>query len=427
MDPMNDHRREIHPIGPIRAIAEPPGSKSLTNRALLCAALADGESTISNALVSDDTRHMVAALRTLGLDVEESNNGTNIRVIGEGGRFPVGQASLSVGNAGTAMRFLTAALSASQGKFSIDGDPRMRERPIGDLIDGLKQLGAGVRARDGRYPPVEITGLGLRGGACEIDGRISSQFVSAILMAAPYAVSDVTLRVKGDLVSQPYVAMTRRVMSDFGVDVESTRADRYTIRASQCYQGAEYAVEPDASAASYWFSAAAVTGGTVRVEGLGTDSVQGDMGFVRLLEEMGCRVRHGADWTEVTGGPLRGIETDMRHISDTAMTLAAVALFAGGPTRIGGIANVRVKESDRIAAVATEARKLGAEVEELPDGMVIHPGDLHGAEIETYNDHRIAMSFAVVGLVQPGVVILDPGCVSKTYPSFFDDIASMGA
>jgi 3-phosphoshikimate 1-carboxyvinyltransferase len=427
MDPMNDLRREIHPIGPIRVIAEPPGSKSLTNRALLCAALADGESTISNALVSDDTRYMVAALRTLGLVVEESDNGTNIRVIGEGGRFPVGQASLSVGNAGTAMRFLTAALAASQGKFSIDGDPRMRERPIGDLIDGLKQLGAGVRARDGRYPPVEITGLGLRGGSCEIDGRISSQFVSAILMAAPYSVSDVTLRVKGELVSQPYVAMTRRVMSDFGVDVESTRTDRYTIRASQCYQAAEYAVEPDASAASYWFSAAAVTGGTVRVEGLGTDSVQGDMGFVRLLEEMGCRVRHGSDWTEVTGGPLRGIETDMRHISDTAMTLAAVALFADGPTRIGGIANVRVKESDRIAAVAMEAGKLGAEVEELPDGMVIHPGDLHGAEIETYNDHRIAMSFAVVGLVQPGVVILDPGCVSKTYPSFFDDLASMGA
>lgn len=420
-------RREIHPVGPLNTIARPPGSKSLTNRALLCAALAQGESTISNALVSDDTRYMIDALRRLGLSVHERDDGTRISISGTGGQYPVKRAELHVGNAGTAMRFLTAALATSVGDYVLDGDARMRERPIGDLIDALRQLGGAVTARDGAYPPVEIHSAGLRGGTCTIDGSTSSQYLSAILMAASHAQNDVTVQVSGTRVSAPYIDMTLRVMQDFGVEADVSERDRYSVRAGQRYRGTRYAVEPDASAASYWFAAAAVTGGTVRVDGLGSESIQGDIQFVELLRQMGCTVRQGADWTEVTGGNLRGIDTDMQDISDTAMTLAAVALLADGPTRITGIANVRVKESDRIAAVATEARKLGAKVEELADGMVIHPRPLHATEIDTYNDHRIAMSFAILGLRQSGIVIRDPGCVAKTYPTFFDELAVLGA
>jgi len=424
---MNTPSREIRPIGPLNAVVRPPGSKSLTNRALVCAALAQGNSRITNALISDDTCYMIGALRELGLAVRKGAGGTEIRLTGGAGAFPSEKAALYVGNAGTAMRFLTAVLTVGRGRYQIDGDERMRERPIGDLVDGLRQLGAQVSARDGRFPPVTVEADGLPGGGCSIDGRTSSQFISAVLMAAPYARSDVTIRVAHGLVSAPYVLMTRRVMSDFGVRVEELRPYTYRIRAGQRYEGGHYAVEPDASAASYFFAAAAITGGTVRVEGIGSESVQGDVAFVELLRRMGCDVRQGNDWTEVAGGPLSGVSANMADISDTSMTLAAVALFADSPTRITGIANVRVKESDRIAAVATEARKLGAEVEELPDGMVIRPAVLRGATIETYHDHRLAMSFAVVGLRQPGVVITNPGCVAKTYPGFFDELARWGA
>ena len=416
--------REIRPIGPLDTVVRPPGSKSLTNRALLVAALADGRSEVSNALVSDDTRYMIRALRELGLEVDERADGTQIGVVGG---IRAESAELYVGNAGTAMRFLTAALTVGRGRYTVDGDARMRQRPIGDLVAGLRQLGADVSARDEGYPPVTIRADGLRGGACTIDGRTSSQFISAILMAAPHAQRDVVLRVREGLVSAPYVEMTRRVMADFGVSTDEPEEHTYAVPAGRRYRATSYGVEPDASAASYWLAAAAVTGGTVRVDGIGSRSVQGDIAFVDLLERMGCTVRRGDDWTEVVGGQLRGIDADMRDISDTAMTLAAVALFADSPTRITGIANVRVKESDRIAAVAAEARKLGGTVDELPDGMVIHPRRLHGGTIETYSDHRLAMSFAVVGMRQPGVVIRDPGCVAKTYPTFFDELAAQGA
>jgi len=424
---MNSLSREIRPVGPISATIRPPGSKSLTNRALLCAALADGQSHIGNALVSDDTRYMIGALRALGLRVHEDAGGTEITVTGCDGRFPCDAADLFVGDSGTAMRFLTAALTVGEGRYTVDGDERMRERPIGDLIDGLRQLGADVSARDGNYPPVTVCADGVPGGECSIDGRTSSQFISAVLMASPYAKGDVTVRVANGLVSAPYVAMTRRVMADYGVTVEEPEQHTYHIAAGQRYRARHYAVEPDASAASYWFGAAAITGGSVRVEGIGSASVQGDVAFVDLLRQMGCEVRQGDDWTEVTGRALRGIVADMADISDTAMTLVAVALFAHSTTTIRGIANVRVKESDRIAAVVTEARKLGARVDELPDGMIIHPAPLHGAVIETYDDHRVAMSFAVVGLRLPGVVLTNPGCVAKTYPTFFDELARFGA
>ncbi len=424
---MDSPSREIRPVGPLHATIRPPGSKSLTNRALLCAALAEGQSHIGNALVSDDTRYMIGALRALGLRVHEDAGGTEITVTGCDGRFPSDAADLFVGDAGTAMRFLTAALTVGKGRYTVDGDERMRERPIGDLIDGLRQLGADLSARDGKYPPVAVRAKELRGGECSVDGRTSSQFISAVLMASPYAKGDVTVRVANGLVSAPYVAMTRRVMADYGVTVEEPEQHTYRIAAGQRYRARHYAVEPDASAASYWFGAAAITGGSVRVQGIGSVSVQGDVAFVDLLRQMGCEVRQGDDWTEVTGRALHGIVADMADISDTAMTLAAVALFADSTTTIRGIANVRVKESDRIAAVVTEARKLGARVDELPDGMIIHPAPLHGAVIETYDDHRVAMSFAVVGLRQPGIVITNPACVAKTYPTFFDELARFGA
>ena len=419
--------REIHPVGPVHGTVRPPGSKSITNRALLIAALAEGRSTISHALASDDTRYMLEAVRALGLNAEASEDGTTIILDGSGGTFPARAADLYVGNAGTAMRFLTAALCLGKGEYRLDGEPRMRQRPIGDLADGLTQLGATIHTENG-YPPVTIHADRLPGGECTISGRTSSQFISALLIAAPYARQDVTVRIEGGLVSRPYIDMTRRVMADFGVRSEETSEDIFTVPAGQVYRDTNYPIEPDASGASYFFAAAAVTGGTVRVEGLGSTSIQGDMGFVDLLEEMGCTVHRGDDWTEVTGGPLHGIETDMADISDTAMTLAAVALFAEGPTKITGIANVRVKECDRIAAVAAETAKLGARVDEYPDGMTIHP--LPSQEtvpqnrvvIETYNDHRIAMSFAIAGLKRPGVVIADPECVNKTFPGFFDHL-----
>ena len=412
--------RRIQPIGRIVGTARPPGSKSLTNRALLVAALTDGHSRISGALASDDTRFMVSALRDLGLEVAESDDGTTLDIHGQGA-FPARSASLYVGNAGTAMRFLTAALSANTGEYAIDGDERMRQRPIADLVEALNELDVSVTAENG-CPPVRISSQGLEGGRCSVPGTTSSQYISAILMAAPLARNDVELAIRGDLVSAPYVDMTLDVMEHFGVSVPRDDRTVYRVTAGTAYHAADYAVEPDASAASYFFGAAAITGGTVRVNGLGSRSVQGDMAFISLLEKMGCTIHQGADWTEVTGGSLRGIQADMRDISDTAMTLAVVALFAEGLTHISGISNVRVKESDRIAAVATEARKMGAEVEELPDGMVIHPRPLHGTTISTYNDHRIAMSFAIAGLRVPDVIISDPGCVSKTFPDFFGNL-----
>ncbi|HRS95521.1 MAG TPA: 3-phosphoshikimate 1-carboxyvinyltransferase [Candidatus Latescibacteria bacterium] len=423
---MKTHARPITPVSSLHATIRPPGSKSLTNRALLCAALAYGESEISNALVSDDSRYMISALRKLGVDLSVSADGTMIRVRGCSGRFPAKKADLFVGNAGTAMRFLTAALTLGTGVYTVDGDERMRQRPILDLVYGLRALGADVLACNDPFPPVLIRAEGLDGGSCEIDGTTSSQFVSAVLMAAPYARRDTVVTVKNGLVSAPYVGMTRHVMRAFGADVEETEPHVYHVAANSRYFGTTFAVEPDASAGSYFFAAAAITGGTIRVTGIGKNSVQGDRAFVRLLEAMGCVVREGADWTEVTGKPLHGISADMADISDTAMTLAVVALFADSPTSIRGIGNVRVKESDRIAAIATEARKLGAQVEEFEDGLRITPAPLRGAMIETYNDHRIAMSFAIAGLRQPGVVISNPECVNKTYPGFFEELTKLG-
>jgi 3-phosphoshikimate 1-carboxyvinyltransferase len=416
---------EIQPTAAIRATVRPPGSKSITNRALVCAALADGPSTLIGALDCDDTRVMIDALGKLGVDVRHNRDEATIELVGCGGRIPTGNAGLYVANSGTTVRFLTAMLTLGQGMYRLDGTRRMQERPISDLLDALRQLGGDAISEVGNgCPPVVVRAHGLQGGRAMVAGNVSSQFLSGLLMAAPYAKSDVTLEVHGPLVSRPYVDMTLAVMASFGVPVTEVE-NGFQIAAPQKYAGCDYAIEPDASAASYFFAAAAITGGEVTVNGLSSDSLQGDVAFCNCLAEMGCNVVYGPSSITVFGRELRGIDVDMNGISDTVQTLGAVALFAKGPTTIRNVAHIRHKETDRIGALATELRKFGAEVQENSDGLTIAPQALHGAEIDTYDDHRMAMSLALVGLAIPGVVIRDPECTAKTYPGFFRDLAKI--
>jgi 3-phosphoshikimate 1-carboxyvinyltransferase len=415
---------EIKPTGrPVRGEILPPGSKSITNRALVCAALAEGTSVLTGALDSEDTRVMVEGLQRLGIAVEVSDRGETLRVTGCVGKPPASKAEIFVGNSGTTIRFLTALVTLGQGEFRLDGVERMRERPIKDLADALNELGASVVCEgQGGCPPVLVKANGLAGGSAGVRGDISSQFFSGLLMAVPCAKEPTVLDVAGTLVSVPYVAMTLAVMKSFGVDA-TTNSDysRIEIR-NQKYRGCTYTIEPDASAASYFWAAAAVTGGEVTVLGLNRDSLQGDVKFVECLAKMGCEVTYSEDSITVLGKPMRGIDVDMNAISDTVQTLSVVALFAEGTTRIRNVGHIRHKETDRIGAVATELRKLGATVIEHAEGLDITPGTFRGAEIDTYNDHRMAMSFAIAGLVQPGVHIRNPGCTAKTYPLFFDDL-----
>jgi 3-phosphoshikimate 1-carboxyvinyltransferase len=417
---------KVEPTGPLHARIRPPGSKSITNRALVCAALAAGTSTLRGALDSEDTQVMIQSLLQLGLTVDHDEQQCTINVSGCGGSLPVEKADLFVANSGTTIRFLTALVTLGRGEYRLDGIERMRQRPIGDLLDALNQLGADTRSKTGNgCPPVIVRAQGLRGGRATIRGDISSQFLSGLLMAAPYAEYDVELAVEGPLVSQPYVRMTLGVMEAFGARADCEDLSGFRIPGNQRYQARTYDIEPDASAASYFWGAAAITGGRITVEGLTRDALQGDVAFCECLRRMGCGVEYAKDGITLTGGPLHGIDVDMNAISDTVQTLAAVALFADGPTTITGVAHIRHKETDRIGDLARELRKLGAAVEELPDGLRITPGPLRGAEVETYNDHRMAMSLSLVGLRIPGVVITNPQCTAKTYPLFFEDLESL--
>jgi 3-phosphoshikimate 1-carboxyvinyltransferase len=423
-DDMDTNSIEI-PVAtcPITATVIPPGSKSLTNRALVCAALADGKSHLTGALDSEDTQIMIAAWQKLGVAIDASDDRSELLVHGHGARLPEDAGSihhLFMGNSGTSIRFLTAALAGCGGQFVLDGVPRMRQRPIGDLGAALRQLGANVTCHEGSFPPVSVQSAGLAGGQATVAADLSSQYLSGLLMAAPLARSAVRLSVSGTMVSEPYVAMTCAVMKDFGVEV-TRQANDYLVE-PQRYQPRNYWIEPDASAASYFWASAAITGGDVTVQGLHAQSLQGDVDFVRCLEQMGCRVEYFPNAVRVIGGPLRGIEVDMNRISDTVQTLAAVALFADGPTIVRGVAHNRVKETDRIDDLATELRRLGANVETFPDGLAITPGELRPTTVQTYNDHRMAMSLALVGLRQPGIRITNPGCTAKTYPQYFRDL-----
>ena len=429
---------EITPVThPVRGTIRPPGSKSLTNRALIVAALAAGKSTLTGVLDSQDTRVMIDSLRRLGLSVTQDTERCVIDIVGCGGKpspsISIDSASgvadpidLWLENSGTSIRFLTALCTLGNGRFRLDGNARMRERPIGELISALRQLGADVRCEsDTECPPAIVSASGLPGGETTVDGKISSQYLSALLMAAPCALNPVTIRIAGTLVSEPYVDMTLQVMRSFGASVQRDSDGAYRIP-PQTYRGIHYDIEPDASAASYFFAVAAVTGGRVTVEGLSKNSLQGDIGFVEALRQMGCAVTYGDNTTTVEapgpGASLRGIDVDMNAISDTAQTLAAVAPFAVGPTRIRNVGHIRHKETDRIAAVATELRRIGQLVDEHEDGLTIHPAAIQPATIHTYDDHRMAMSFAVTGLRGTGIRIADPGCTRKTYPRFFEDL-----
>ena len=398
-----------------------PGSKSYTNRALLLASLAEGTSVLRNALHSEDTQRMVECLNAMGIHAQADPEAETITVEGKGRPQCAPSEPLYCGNAGTAIRFLTPFCSLGEGSITLTGNERMRQRPISDLLEGIRQLGGEIEDIDGTgCPPVRTTGGTLRGGRCRMEGSKSSQYFSALLLSAARMPEGLEIEVLGDLVSKPYIDMTLDIMSKFGIHATNHDYRRIVVPAGQEPAPADYLVEGDASGASYFLAAAAVSKNTVRVGPLPGDTCQGDRDLVHLLERMGCRWRQLGDQIELTGGPLRGIEADMHHMSDVAQTLSVVALFAEGPTTIRNIANARIKETDRIAALNAELSRLGARVEEYPDGLTIHPAkDYTPAEIETYDDHRMAMSFAVAGIKIPGVIILNPGCVSKTFPDFF--------
>ena len=441
----------ISPIShSLNATVRVPGSKSLTNRALLIAALADGTTTLTNALFSDDSRYFANALQALGFDVSLDPDRLEMKVTGMGGKIPVSSAELFIGNAGTAARFLTAFLTLGHGKYILDGEPRMRERPIGDLVDALTCLGANIAATSPLSPrervrvreicpPIKITASSLPGGKTQVAGNISSQFLSALLMVAPYAQKPVEIEVITELNSKPYVDMTLSIMGDFGVEVKrddyrsfKIPLTHYALRntgldTQQPLLDQHYPIESDASAASYFFAAPAICSGTVRVENISRQSVQGDIAFLSVLEKMGCTIDENDNCIQVTGTTkLNGLDIDMRNIPDTAQTLAVVAPFASTPTRIRGIASARVKETDRVHATCTELARLGVKVDEYEDGMTIYPcDDFRPATIQTYNDHRMAMAFSLIGLRVSGIKIENPNCVSKTFPNFFEVLEAL--
>ncbi|CAN5698856.1 3-phosphoshikimate 1-carboxyvinyltransferase [soil metagenome] len=417
---------EIQPLDhPVDATVRVPGSKSVTNRALIVAALADGTSTIRNPLFSDDSFWLMQALVDLGFGVWADRAAGFIRIEGRAGSIPARDVNVFVGNAGTVARFLPPTLSLGPGPYRIDGTPRMQERPVEELVEAIRHLGAQISYADalGRFPLV-VEGGGLPGGETRVAGGKSSQFLSGLLIAAPGAASEVTLKVEGDLVSKPYIGITTDVMRAFGVEV-SEDAGTFTITPST-YKARDYIVEPDASGASYFMAAAAVTGGRVRIPDLGKYSTQGDLHFTEVLREMRCRVEIGQDFVEVQGPQrLQGIEVDMNEFSDTMMTLAAIAPFAEGPTTITNVEHTRHQETDRISAVATELSCLGVQVKESQNALRIIPRPVKPGVVQTYDDHRMAMAFALIGLVSPGIKIKDPGCVTKTFPDYFQSLAGL--
>ena len=412
----------LSPIQKISGSVVLPGSKSLSNRILLLSMLAEGKTEIQNLLDSDDVRRMVEALETLGIQLEENRAENLITVSGTSGIIPVKEATLMLGNAGTAIRPLTAAMTLGHGRFVLDGVQRMRERPIIDLINGLSQLGANLRCINGTdCPPVEVIADGLPGGITRLSGAISSQYLTAILLAAPYADKEVQIEITDKLVSVPYVEMTLRLMQSFGVSVNHENFRLFHIPRQTYRSPGNIFVEGDASSASYFLAGAAITKGSVTVKGCGTDSLQGDARFAEVLEKMGAKVEWEPQQVKLTGNSLNGIDVDMNQMPDAAMTLAVAALFASGPTAIRNIYNWRVKETERLQAVSTELRKLGAEVEEGYDYLVIQPPEqIRKAEIDTYDDHRMAMAFSLAACGSSPVTINNPGCVSKTFPDYFE-------
>ncbi len=406
-----------------------PGSKSISNRALLMAALSRGTTRLTNLLFSDDIRYMLGALEKLGVEItlNESQHEAVIKGLGQGFISEEPQ-ELYLGNAGTAMRPICAVLALSEGEFTLTGEERMKERPIGYLVDALQSLGAEITYLENtNYPPLRIKGHRLEKNEVQIDGSLSSQFITGLLLASPLLAEGLILHIVGDLVSRPYIDMTIEMMARFGVDVEVINERCFSVAKGQRYISPEtYMVEGDASSASYFLAAAAINGGTVTVKGVGKQSMQGDKYFADVLEKMGAKITWGNDFITCEKGTLKGIEMDMNHIPDAAMTIATTALFAEGPTTIKNVYNWRIKETDRLSAMATELKKLGAQVSEGVDYLKIWPLEKPLlAEIDTYNDHRIAMCFSMIAVAGFDVVINDPGCTHKTFPGYFDVLAGV--
>lgn len=415
---------EIKPVQNLQATITVPGSKSYTNRALLIAGLTDGECRLEKPLVSDDTKYMIRALKAFGISVQEEKEA--FIVSGRGGKLSTPEEDIFIGNAGTTMRFLTTFSALVPGKTRLDGDERMRQRPLADLLHCLTQMGVkAVSANGNGCPPIDIAGGEVPGGEVQLAGDKSSQYLTSILLSAPYFKNDTCIHIQGDLTSKSYANITLDIMKTFGVSVINESYQRFKVKAGDRYNAQTYQVESDWSSASYFLAAAAVTGGEVTLTDINPHSVQGDAQFTSVLEKMGCRVEKKSNTLQIKGNPLKGITINMNNMPDAVQTLAVTALFAEGETVIQGIGNLRIKETDRILALANELTRLGAEVETGEDYLVIRPGDYRGAEIETYDDHRMAMSFAVAGLKIPGIRIKNPTCVEKSFPDFFQRFANL--
>ena len=422
--------KEITPTGPVHARICVPGSKSITNRALICAALAKGESLIRNASDSEDTALMANGLNQLGVLVRRKSDDltpvkSGLLVEGTGGKLYAPKFPIPVGNAGTTLRFLISLAALAQGKVVFQGDQRMAERPISDLLGALHVLGVEATSQ-GRFPLYNVQGGSFRGGRARLSGAKSSQFLSSLLMVSPYAREDVTIEVEGELPSIPYVDISLDVMQQFGVLVECVARKRFTVKAGQRYKPTEFFVEPDASGASYFLAASAIAGGEVVIDGLSAGMLQGDSRFIDVLKKMGCEIREESAWVKVRNdGHLKGIDVDMNSMPDIVPTLVVAALFAEGKTRIRNVAHLRYKESDRLESLSAELQKLGAKATVLEDGIEIEPAPLHGAQLDTYDDHRLAMSFSLIGLRVPGVKIENPDCVKKSFPTFWKEFEKL--
>lgn len=411
--------KEIQLAGPLDGFMRIPGSKSITNRALMCAALAGGKCILTGASDSDDTSLMINGLNLMGVLVRRSDD--TLKVEGKAGVLYAPRFPIPVGNAGTTLRFLLSAAALARGEVVFEASLRMGERPIEDLLVALRALGVAARY-EGETPRYTVGGGPLRGGTVAVRGDKSSQFLSSLLMCAPYATGDVTITVEGPLASASYVEMTCKVMQAFGVAVEQAQ-NNYLVRSGQRYQPTSYNVEPDASGISYPLGAAAIAGGCVEVHGIARSSMQGDIGFVSVLERMNCEVVESVSGIRLQRrGRLLGIDVDMNTMPDVVPTLAAVALFAEGPTVVRNVGHLRFKESDRLSTLAAELSKLGAKVNVIDDGLKIEPTPLHGGELDPHDDHRMAMTFALIGLRVPGIRVLNPACVGKSFPRFWDEL-----
>ncbi|MBN2809336.1 MAG: 3-phosphoshikimate 1-carboxyvinyltransferase [Deltaproteobacteria bacterium] len=417
---------EIKPRSLSRAEVQVPGSKSYTHRVLIAAALAQGRSSIEGALFSRDTQLTAAALTQMGAQITADAAARHFAVAGCGGRFVSGQQEIFLENSGTSMRLLTAIAALGQGEYILDGSPRMRQRPMAELLNALKQLKIDASAlHHNGCPPIRIVGGPIAGGPVQIDCGVSSQYLSALLLMGPLTGKGLEIEVIKGPVSRPYVDLTLAVMRRFGISVDAYGYDKFKVAGGQCYRAGTCQVEPDCSQAGYFWAAAAITGAEIKVRGISADSAQGDLGFVRVLEKMGCRVVFADDGISVIGGPLRALTVDMGDMPDLVPTLAVVAAFAEGTTVMTNVAHLRAKESDRLAAVATELGKMGIVATCSADAITVTGGQPRGAQIKTYDDHRIAMSFSLAGLNVAGVKIEDEMCVGKSFPDYWSVFAGL--